>query len=43
MTPMVPGVKLRGADKRGGFANVNDDNNGLWVVRIEPKPKPVVP
>jgi len=26
-----------------GLAYVNDDNNGLWVVRIEPKPKPVVP
>ncbi|MEO8620864.1 MAG: Ig-like domain-containing protein [bacterium] len=27
---------------KDGLAYVNDDNNGLWVVRIEPKPK-VVP
>ena len=24
---------------KDGLAYVNDDNNGLWVVRIEPKPK----
>ncbi|MDB4889091.1 MAG: hypothetical protein JWL61_946 [Gemmatimonadetes bacterium] len=27
---------------KDGLAYVNDDNNGLWVVRIEPKPK-IVP
>ena len=27
---------------RDGLAYVNDDNNGLWVVRIEPRPK-IVP
>lgn len=28
---------------KDGLAYVNDDNNGLWVVKIEPKPKAVVP
>jgi hypothetical protein len=28
---------------KDGLAYVNDNHNGLWVVRIEPKPKPVVP
>jgi hypothetical protein len=28
---------------RDGLAYVNDFNNGLWVVRIEPKTTPVVP
>ncbi|HTE47053.1 MAG TPA: Ig-like domain-containing protein [Gemmatimonadaceae bacterium] len=27
---------------KDGLAYVNDDNNGLWVIRIEPKPK-IVP
>ena len=27
---------------RDGLAYVNDDNNGLWIVRIEPRPK-IVP
>jgi hypothetical protein len=27
---------------KNGLAYVNDDNNGLWIIRIEPKPK-VVP
>ena len=27
---------------KDGLAYVNDDNNGLWIVRIEPKPK-IVP
>jgi hypothetical protein len=28
---------------KDGLAYVNDFNNGLWVIRINPKPKPVVP
>ena len=29
---------------KDGLAYVNDDNNGLWIVRIEPKPvKKVIP
>ena len=28
---------------KDGLAYVNDFNNGLWVIRVEPKPKPVVP
>jgi hypothetical protein len=28
---------------KDGLAYVNDDNNGLWIVRIEPKKAPVVP
>jgi hypothetical protein len=27
---------------KNGLAYVNDDNNGLWIIRIEPKPK-VIP
>ena len=26
---------------KDGLAYVNDYNNGLWVVKVEPKPKPV--
>ncbi|HVT37806.1 MAG TPA: Ig-like domain-containing protein [Gemmatimonadaceae bacterium] len=36
---MTWGVVVNPAD---GLAYVNDDNNGLWIVRIEPKPR-VVP
>ncbi len=28
---------------KDGLAYVNDNRSGLWVVKIEPKPKPVVP
>jgi hypothetical protein len=28
---------------KDGLAYVNDFNNGLWIIRVEPKPKPVVP
>jgi hypothetical protein len=28
---------------RDGLAYVNDDNNGLWIVRIEPKIRPLTP
>ena len=29
---------------KDGLAYVNDDHNGLWIVRIEPKPiKKVIP
>jgi hypothetical protein len=29
---------------KDGLASVNDDNNGLWIIRIEPKPvKKVIP
>jgi hypothetical protein len=36
---MTWGVVVNPAD---GLAYVNDDNNGLWIIKIEPKPK-VVP
>jgi hypothetical protein len=38
-TAMTWGVVVNPKD---GLAYVNDDNNGLWIVRIEPKPK-IVP
>ncbi len=28
---------------KDGLAYVNDDNNGLWIVRLEPKGKPPIP
>lgn len=28
---------------RDGLAYVNDDNNGLWIVRMEPRPKALIP
>ncbi|HEY9228453.1 MAG TPA: hypothetical protein VIP11_17500, partial [Gemmatimonadaceae bacterium] len=28
---------------KDGLAYVNDFNNGLWIIRVNPKPKPVVP
>jgi len=28
---------------KDGLAYVNDFNNGLWVVRVNPKPQKVVP
>jgi hypothetical protein len=37
--PMTWGVVV---NKKDGLAYVNDLNNGLWVVRIEPK-QPVTP
>ncbi len=37
-TAMTWGVVVNPKD---GMAYVNDDNNGLWVVKIEPKTKPV--
>jgi hypothetical protein len=37
-TAMTWGVVVNPKD---GLSYVNDGNNGLWVVRIEPKPKPV--
>jgi hypothetical protein len=37
-TAMTWGVVVNPKD---GMAYVNDDNNGLWVVKIEPKAKPI--
>ncbi|HYD54492.1 MAG TPA: hypothetical protein VEA99_17800, partial [Gemmatimonadaceae bacterium] len=37
--PMTWGVVV---NRKDGLAYVNDLNNGLWIVRMEPKP-PVVP
>jgi len=28
---------------KDGLAYVNDFNNGLWIIRVNPKPKPVIP
>ena len=28
---------------KDGLAYVNDFNNGLWIIRVNPKPKVIVP
>jgi hypothetical protein len=39
--PVVRRFEVRGGQLEGGLAYVNDFSNGMWIVKVEPRPAPV--